>query len=161
MKTIQICPICRKQFVRIWARNRPSPIYCSHVCANKAPNRMTPEIKAKIGLSGEKHPNWKQGQWLAKGGDGRIYMRVWISPQDRYLYPACLKGYVPRSHIIWNQNHPSDLVKKGEVVHHIDGNSLNDILPNLQKFHSPGEHMQNHGRILAPRRIRNIKGQFL
>ncbi len=161
MKTKQICPVCNKEFTRIWAQKKHSPIHCSRACANKSPGRMTDEIKARMGMHGSNNPNWGKGQWLQRGSKGDAYMRVWIPPEQRHLYPTCRKGYVSRSHIVWNQAHPNDIVKAGEIVHHIDGDSLNDIPENLQKFASQSPHAQNHSRELVKIRPRNDKGQFI
>jgi len=124
---------------------------------------MTDDIKSKIGIAeqGFNNPNWKNGQWLNKGSKGTIYMRVWIPPEQRHLFPTCKKGYVPRSHVIWNQFHPNDLIKLGEIIHHIDGNSLNDIPENLQKYSSQSIHWHNHSKELVKTRPRDKKGRFI
>lgn len=41
---------------------------------------------------------------------------------------------VPRSVVLWNKRHPNDLVKRGEVVHHKDGNPFNDSHDNHDKM---------------------------
>ena len=35
---------------------------------------------------------------------------------------------------IWLLHHPNDPIKKGECIHHIDGNALNDNIKNLKKM---------------------------
>lgn len=178
------CPYCHRVF------NPPNRLskYCSKGCANKAriitdsmrekcrlaklgdlnpaknPNvgrKISQHHKESGRFQGSLNPNWIKGQWLQKGSKGTIYMRVWIPPEQRYLYPACRKGYAPRSHVIWNQAHPDNLIKAGEIIHHIDGNSLNDVPENLQKFASQSKHWQNHSRELVKTRPRNDKGQFI
>lgn len=44
---------------------------------------------------------------------------------------------MPKSHKIWNKNHPNDKVKKGEVIHHKDGNHNNDTPENQEKMTKP------------------------
>lgn len=40
---------------------------------------------------------------------------------------------VRNAHYVWNKHHPNDKVKKGEVIHHKDGNKKNDAPSNLEK----------------------------
>ena len=54
----------------------------------------------------------------------------------RYSYPT----------VLWNANHPEDLVKPGEVVHHLDLNGLNDVLSNYGKL-TRARHKQLHSNI--------------
>ncbi len=49
------------------------------------------------------------------------------------------------THIIWNMSNPNDTVINGEVVHHIDGDFINDDISNLQKM-SLAEHTSLHTR---------------
>ena len=35
---------------------------------------------------------------------------------------------------IWHLHYPNDPIKKGECIHHIDGNALNDNINNLKKM---------------------------
>lgn len=41
---------------------------------------------------------------------------------------------VRRSHVVWNDTHPDDLIMPGEVIHHKDGNKKNDNPENLAKM---------------------------
>ena len=38
------------------------------------------------------------------------------------------------AHDVWNFYHPDDLIKKGEVIHHINGDKSDDRTENLQKM---------------------------
>jgi hypothetical protein len=38
------------------------------------------------------------------------------------------------THYLWRLYYPNDPIKKGECIHHIDGNSLNDDINNLKKM---------------------------
>lgn len=51
-----------------------------------------------------------------------------------------------RSHAVWNENHPDDPVKPGEVVHHKDENKWNDSPGNLEKMSQAG-HKSFHGNL--------------
>lgn len=56
-------------------------------------------------------------------------------------------GHVLYSHIVWDENNPDDKWQPGYVIHHIDGDPLNDNINNLEKMtlsdhskmHSTGE----------------------
>lgn len=52
----------------------------------------------------------------------------------KFRYKITVNGKrIPRSHYIWNLNHPEDPVLPGEIVHHKDHNCQNDNISNLQK----------------------------
>lgn len=48
-----------------------------------------------------------------------------------------------RTRALWNLGHPNDPVLVTEVIHHKDGNKMNDACNNLEKM-SAGEHMKLH-----------------
>jgi hypothetical protein len=52
------------------------------------------------------------------------------------------------SNVVWNFLNPSDMLKSGEVIHHIDGDSLNDMPDNLQKMDST-EHLKHHQKNIS------------
>jgi hypothetical protein len=47
------------------------------------------------------------------------------------------------SHILWNYHHPDDTVKSGELIHHKNLNSLDDVIENYEKM-TIGEHSTLH-----------------
>ena len=47
------------------------------------------------------------------------------------------------AHFVWNLYHPEDPILEGEVIHHIDGDKLNDHPDNLQKM-PDSEHKSFH-----------------
>ena len=51
-----------------------------------------------------------------------------------------------RSHAVWNETHPDDPVKPGEIVHHKDENKLNDSPGNLEKW-TGTRHKSFHGNL--------------
>lgn len=69
------------------------------------------------------------------------YGKQSMSKGRRYLY---YKGKsIAMARALWNMWHPDDPVKITEVVHHRDGNRLNDSYENLQKLEA-GLHMKLH-----------------
>lgn len=81
--------------------------------------------KTKRGLSesrkGKGNPNWKGGIILHSN-----YVKILMPGHRR----ADKKGYVKRAILVWEQASGREL-KKGEIVHHDDGNKLNDSPGNL------------------------------
>ena len=51
---------------------------------------------------------------------------------------------VYRSHAVWNEGHPDNSVREGEVIHHKDGDKENDNPTNLEKLPDP-KHRSLHG----------------
>lgn len=47
---------------------------------------------------------------------------------------------------VWNEHHPDDPVKPGEIVHHKDENKLNDSPENLEKW-TETRHKSFHGNL--------------
>lgn len=84
------------------------------------------------GRYGEDAPNWRGGQHIDSSG----HMRVW----DRHR-----KRYVPRAHVVWLEAHPGETVARGYVIHHLDGDKLNDVPGNLELI-SLAEHVARHRR---------------
>jgi hypothetical protein len=84
------------------------------------------------GRFGEDAPNWRGGQHVDSSG----HMRVWVRERHRY---------VPRAHLVWLEAHPDDVVQKGYVIHHLDGDKLNDVIENLEKI-PLAAHVARHRR---------------
>jgi hypothetical protein len=103
---------------------------------------MTEEIRAKIGRPGESNHRYKGG-WL--GGEGQAYWFLPL-PSDQWpQHPSVSKrGIIQRSHLVWDLAHPDDPVLPGQVIHHLDENSLNDVPENLRKYVSQSEHAHEH-----------------
>ena len=81
--------------------------------------------------SGEQHPGWKHGSKLIKG--------------YRYLYCAdhhSGQRYVAEHRLVVEREIGRPL-RRSEVVHHIDGDSLNNAAANLQVFSSNAEHLRH------------------
>lgn len=110
---------------------------------------MTPEIRGRISTAvpkGADHPLWSGGEWESQGR-----FRVLVPRDERHLHPTCGEhGYMLRYHYVWNTHHPADPVQRGEVVHHIDHDSRNDDISNLEKMPDQSPHAAHHFR--QPRR---------
>src|SRR6185436_16142454 len=119
MTTTTTCPVCGVVFTRVHAQGKP-PKFCSRVCANKAPGRMTAEIRSKIGRPSRTN----KGGWIQRDRYGGERFRVPIPRAGRHLHPTVdSRGYMARSHLVWNQTHPEDPVLQGELIHHMNHDS--------------------------------------
>ncbi len=67
-------------------------------------------------------------------------LRIWRTDMPSKGYRKCrykktVNGKrIPRSHYVWNMNHPDNPVMPGEIIHHIDHNHQNDDIVNLAKL---------------------------
>ena len=66
-----------------------------------------------------------------------------------------------RARIVWNESHPDDPLRDGEVIHHRNGDTTDDRPENLEKLLSQAEHFSLHARALLPRRRRDHQGRFV
>jgi len=115
---------------------------------------MTEEIRAKIGRPSPRN----KGGWLTDYGRWRMP----VPRDERIDHPTVdSKGYIARSHYVWNRARPDDPVLRGQVIHHINGDPLDDRVENLQKFPSQSEHAAHHAPATVRRRRRNRLGQFV
>jgi hypothetical protein len=87
----------------------------------------------------DKHPHWKGGKILHKGSDGGVYILI-KKPNHPY---ANIHGYVLEHRLIMEKKLKRYL-KPNELVHHRDGNTLNNSISNLSLFNSNGEHSHFH-----------------
>jgi hypothetical protein len=93
-----------------------------------------PHSLGNLGKRGVHAPNWKGGLNLDGSGHARIY-------------DVELQRYVRRSHLVWLEHHPGDTIPRGYVIHHRDGDKLNDVIENLEKL-PLAEHVARHRRDL-------------
>ena len=84
------------------------------------------------GKRGPEAPNWRGGQHIDR--DGRV--RIWDSDKKRYFH---------RSVKVWMEAHPGEVVPRGYVIHHLDGDRTNDVPENLVRL-SLAEHVALHRR---------------
>jgi hypothetical protein len=146
-KPIQ-CDFCKKEFERYEKSIKKDRNFCSRECMNSArskkhnpegyrrnfnahhlaelnrklnPTRMTQETKARL-----------RAAHLGKG-EGKAYTKI----HGRHTHRIMAEVILGRP------------LKKGEVVHHIDGNKLNNSPENLIVFPSQKEHARHHKMLTA------------
>lgn len=84
--------------------------------------------------SGEMHPDWSGGTTIRKG--------------YRYIYmpdhPNCINGKYVAEHRLVMESKLGRYLDRKEVVHHKDGNRLNNDSTNLELYPSNGKHLYDH-----------------
>ena len=140
---IRNCQVCNKEF-----RTYPSKIkigrgkYCSKECCLSVTNKALEENGRKTRFNKQRTPHNKQGYtYTISRSGGKKYILI-HSPE----HPNCSKkGYI-REHRLVMEEHLERLLEKDELVHHIDGDTLNNSIDNLMVV-SDKEHRQIHSRL--------------
>ncbi len=94
--------------------------------------------RAHIGkLKGVDNPRWKGG---VKISNGYIYI---LQP----LHPFCnSQGYIKRARLTM-EKHLKRFIKKGEIVHHRNFNTMDDRFKNLKLFPNDSQHQKFHWKL--------------
>lgn len=110
--------------------------------------------------TGARNPRWTGGQWTLTSG----YVRVGLTEEEARRHPTAIKATkrrqwsIQRSHLVWNEHHPTDLVTSGEHVHHLNRIRDDDRIENLAKL-TAADHLRHHNAIRAQRR--GSAGRFI
>ena len=115
----------------------------ANVAAGKGPPRnvMTPEQRAAGAdrIRGEKAPWWKGGRSRTEKG----YVMA-LAPEG-YPFPESTNrlGRL-REHRLVMELHLGRALRRGEVVHHVNGDRADNRIENLELHGSHAEHMRAH-----------------
>jgi hypothetical protein len=121
MKESKICLIC----------NTPFETYQKSLCCSKSCARSYYQ-------KGSKNPAWKGGRYIDKLGTRKETVYI----LDREHPSSDKRGYVSESRYVM-EKHLKRILSMEEIVHHIDGNRLNNRLDNLRVM-LHGEHTTMH-----------------
>ena len=121
-----VCKICGKPFYGAPAQRR---VTCSFDCRNVYYREIGNLLTGPP--SGPRNPNWKGGRCLLKG-------EYWLLLCPDHPY-ADRHGYV-REHRLVMEEHLGRYLDPSEVVHHINGDSLDNRLENLRLYSSHSDH---------------------
>ena len=117
----------------------------THGVGYKATEKRKRQISKR--MTGSKHPMWKGGKTILHGG--------YIGIKDRKNPMAGKHGYVREQRLVMAKK-LGRLLKRGEEVHHINGNKLDNRIENLELL-STSEHSK---RSYQNRKINNL-GQLI
>ncbi len=118
-----------------WKKKSLSKEHRRKISEYEKGKKVPKEVREKISraTSGNKHTQWQGGE---------IYRQNYYYLHNSLLdYRKKNKGYTKRARIIMERKIGRNL-KKGEIVHHINGNKTNDKIENLYLFHNKGSHTQ-------------------
>jgi hypothetical protein len=85
--------------------------------------------------AGPNHPNWTGGRSVDRGG----YVKIWIPSDSPYFGWAGKRNDVAEHRLVMAKHLGRPLLES-ETVHHIDGNTMNNTIENLEL------HQGKHGR---------------
>lgn len=120
---------------RGWVRGEPYRFIQGHY-AKLNPTRG--QDSPLYGKKGKDNPNWKGGRTILKRGNTSY---VLIYTPD---HPRCHTDGRVYEHIVVVEEAWGYPLPNGSVVHHVDGNGLNNELSNLMVFSSQADHMRWH-----------------
>lgn len=120
------CPVCGNEF-----RTYPSKIkigrgkYCGKLCMTDAfkGKRFSPATEFK---KGQKPWNTKGYSFTISRKNGRKYKLI-----HKPDHPNCTKAGYVREHRLVMEEKLGRLIEEDEIVHHLDGNPLNNNVDNL------------------------------
>lgn len=117
------CRQCSAKRTAIARRGTPSPFK----------GKQRPE------LQNEKSATWKGGTYISSDGYRMIHIRNKNAKSKWEHYK--------KEHIVLIEQHLKRKMRKGEVIHHINGNKLDNNLTNLVVFSSDKLHRQAHNEL--------------
>lgn len=117
-----VCDECGEKFERVECHVRGKHNFCSKECYNKWMQSKAPD--------GEQSPRWKGG----------------VSMQNDYIFLREDKRKYRAEHRIIVENYLGRKLESNEIVHHLDGNKLNNEISNLMIV-TRAEHARIHAQM--------------
>ena len=147
----QTCLQCGSNFYPVFrSKNRPR-IYCSQSCSGKAKdwlklysNNGKGKPNPAKGLKGDKNPFWKGGITL-KRPKGNYKGVKYVRCPEEFIGMARKDGYVMEHRLVMAER-LGRLLKRIEVVHHINHNPSDNRPENLMLFPNNKEHKIYEGK---------------
>lgn len=145
------CDGCGVEQILIWSNyiraqkkhNRNGETFCRKCSAKK---NAQPKIGKKWKKKPEQikmgpdHPSWKGGKYINNEGYVMINTKIGATREEDEVGWARYK----KEHLIIMENHLDRELRKGEVVHHINGIKTDNRIENLFLISSDREHRQLH-----------------
>lgn len=133
-KTILVCENCGKQFERYLCQIKPNitHFFCCRACAKQ--HLSTKMTKMNEELNPTRMDNFNTRLAVREG-----HLRN--NTGKEHSYPKIMGIH---AHRILAEEILGRPLRKGEIVHHKDGNRRNNSLDNLEVFSSQAEHIKQH-----------------
>ena len=149
------CDICKTEWIAIYhnytqgqkRKNFSGETFCRKCCTQKAANanRGKPSFKKgkrQLEVSGPNSPSWKGGTYISSDGYRMIYVR-----NDSPTVSTIKWSNYVKEHIAVMENLLQRELTSSEVIHHIDGDKLNNEIDNLLLCSSDKQHRQLHNQL--------------
>lgn len=133
-KVLLICEKCGKPFERYLCQMKPNltHFFCSRACAKE--HLSTKMTKMNIELNPTRMDNFETRLAVREGHLRR-------NTGNEHCYPKIMGMH---EHRILAEEILGRPLKKGEIVHHKDGNPRNNSIDNLEVLSSQSEHAKLH-----------------
>lgn len=112
-------------------------MYCGRSCANKANAQHLSEIRKGPSnpMYGKKPHNFNGGLTYGRSGSRKVkYQEIRVSGRKIKMHRLIVEKHIGRK------------LDSKEVVHHKDGNGMNNNIENLQVFSSNAAHRRAHSK---------------
>jgi hypothetical protein len=135
------CMFCKRTFKDHHTDRIPK--YCSKVCESKGKKGGVPWNKGLVWdrMKGNKNPAYRGGRTLLWSGRKPNFKRYWAILMPEH-HEANGKGYV-KEHRYIMELYLGRKLKREEVVHHINSDTMDNRIENLELYLSHGEHMRH------------------
>lgn len=152
------CPICDKMFYREpWQMSADRTSVCSRKCMGELKAQQMKGNKFGAGLKqtleriahrarfimGDKNPAWRGGVTFKKGRGKKPYR--YVKCPAEFSGMAKQQGYIAEHRLVMAR-HLGRLLLASEVVHHINHDTLDNRIENLQLFSNNSEHKLHEGK---------------